>query len=402
MSQVRNGMPVIVSVVIPLYNGKQYVASLIELLEKNAVIYKENCPNEAVEVLFVNDNPFEKIEQECFASDILTVRYIPLEKHLGIHGTRAVGVRNACGEYVLLLDQDDRLADNYLFSQLSKAKVCGISLCNGYHRQSQKIYSSLEEHTRAWDYKRFREKCQIISPGQVVMRKSLIPDIWLHSILIHNGTDDYLLWLCLLKARAKVAVNPDFLYWHCEDGRNTSFNWQEMIASREELEQFVFHNKILTCDDFLVFSQCNRRGINKYRSYQRLDRLISDYQKGKIKRPHIRRVALYGMGIYGEKIYNLLRTDLEVVYAIDKRADAMLRDDIRIMKPSKSLPTVEAVIVTVPWDFERVKSELSKLISYPVISIEQILGSGCVSDDSLGCCTTVEFAARGAGNFSGN
>ena len=49
-----------ISVAIPIYKGKKYIASIIEMLEANQKELIQNERKEKIEVIFVNDYPNEK------------------------------------------------------------------------------------------------------------------------------------------------------------------------------------------------------------------------------------------------------------------------------------------------------------------------------------------------------
>ena len=87
----------IVSVVIPAYDGEKYIGAAIESIL--AQTYK------GVEIIVVDDGSPKPME-ECVSAYGSAVRYVRQE-NAGTAAARNRGVREARGEYIGLLDQDD-------------------------------------------------------------------------------------------------------------------------------------------------------------------------------------------------------------------------------------------------------------------------------------------------------
>lgn len=86
-----------------------------------------------------------------------------------------------------------------------------------------------------------------------------------------------------------------------------------------------------------------------------------------------KRIAIYGMSYAGETLLNELRnTDIEVVYGIDKNADAIY-SDIDVLFLEDELDEVDAIVVTAVSFFEEIKMKLLKKTGCPILSLEDIL-----------------------------
>jgi glycosyltransferase involved in cell wall biosynthesis len=75
-----------------------------------------------VEWLVVDDGsrPQARAAQEKIVRDVskrITARYVPLNKNMGLSAARNAGLREVCGEWVVILDSDDRLSPS-LFSAI--------------------------------------------------------------------------------------------------------------------------------------------------------------------------------------------------------------------------------------------------------------------------------------------
>lgn len=85
-------------------------------------------------------------------------------------------------------------------------------------------------------------------------------------------------------------------------------------------------------------------------------------------------IAIYGMSFLGERLVQELKgSNIEVKYAIDKNADNIYVDDLEVKNITDDLPEVDAVIVTAVYFFDEIEEELSELVSYPVISLEDVV-----------------------------
>lgn len=86
-----------------------------------------------------------------------------------------------------------------------------------------------------------------------------------------------------------------------------------------------------------------------------------------------RRIAIFGMHYAGETLLNELRnTEVEVVYGIDKNADALYMD-VDIVSTDDNLDTVDAVVVTAIAFFGEIEEMLSTKVDCPILSLEDIL-----------------------------
>lgn len=84
-------------------------------------------------------------------------------------------------------------------------------------------------------------------------------------------------------------------------------------------------------------------------------------------------IAIYGMSYAGETLVEELKnTDIHIAYGIDKNADAIYAD-IDIVSVNEELQGVDAVVVTAITFFDEIEKVLSKKVSCPVISLEDIL-----------------------------
>lgn len=96
---------------------------------------------------------------------------------------------------------------------------------------------------------------------------------------------------------------------------------------------------------------------------------IADY----FKNQGYKKIAIYGMSYLGENLLcELLGSDINVIYGIDKNADNIY-SDINILTPDQDLEVVDAVIVTAITFFDEIAELLSEKMDCPILSLEDIL-----------------------------
>lgn len=231
-----------ISVIIPYYQGKRYLPQLMQMMEKNARLLREQEDAE-LEVLLVNDSPWESIPDEADGSResrSFLLKILTNPSNSGIHATRAHGLKAAEGEYVLFLDQDDGIVDGCLLSQLRQIGDADFVVGNGYDGEPgggrHLIFADAAVQMAATELRTHYYYNNLIrSPGQVLIRKSSIPPYWTEQILENNGSDDAFLWILMLCDGCRAAVNRDVVYDHTFTGENASSNREAMLCSQMEV-----------------------------------------------------------------------------------------------------------------------------------------------------------------------
>ena len=238
-------MSVAISVVIPWYQGQRYLSGLLSMMGRNSEILRDETGKE-LEVLLVNDSPWENLEAELKkqtnGAGTYRLKVITNPRNSGIHATRVNGLNAAEGEFVQFLDQDDRITDRCLLSQYSSIGDADFVIGNGYDGEKDGgrhlIFANSAAQAAAGDL-----KCQyyynnlIRSPGQVLIRRASIPVYWSEQIMKNNGSDDAFLWILMLCKGARAAINEELVYEHVYTGENTSSNNEAMLRSQMEVAE---------------------------------------------------------------------------------------------------------------------------------------------------------------------
>ena len=193
-----------VSIIVPMFRGKKYLESILN----QAALCAEAVAETDVELILYNDSPEEEI---CVkeAEYPFRVKCFHSESNSGIHGARVHGLEQAAGEYVVFLDQDDRIAPSYLKKQLECIGASDAVVCRAIHN-NRLFYTNTHvfEKVITKDFM-VRNRNPIISPGQVLLRKDAIPTLWKKCILQNNGADDYFLWLLMASEERTFSLNQE-------------------------------------------------------------------------------------------------------------------------------------------------------------------------------------------------
>lgn len=109
--------------------------------------------------------------------------------------------------------------------------------------------------------------------------------------------------------------------------------------------------------------------MNQWVAVKQEGKNLADY----FEKNNYHSIAIYGMSYAGERLLEELKdSKIDVKYGIDKNADGIY-SDIELVTMEDKLETVDAVVVTPIFFFDQIEDELSKKISCPIISLEDIL-----------------------------
>lgn len=370
-----------ISIIVPIFHGRKYIDNMIAQLAKCA---EGSSSRYTLELLLVNDDPAEHIGR--FSSEEINVRVIETDRNRGIHGARVRGLNHCTGDYVLFLDQDDKIYPDYFNSQLAHLGNKDAVVCKLLH-EGRQYYDNRMPFEKVINREYIvGNKNPIISPGQVLLKRDRIPKSWTDIALKNNGADDWLLWLCMLAEDCEFALNTDLLFEHVVEGENESANVKHMMDSERELYETVKENGIFTGQELnnlynaVVSAEAEHIGmLVKFRkmffvydSWLRLleqDISISAY----LLQREVRSIAVYGYNQIGKRLYHALKKEgICVKYFIDMNAE-YLEEEIPVYLPAAPLPEVDMVIISLVEAVDGIKEKLSQLLETEIYGIAELL-----------------------------
>lgn len=367
-----------VSFIIPLYNGKKFIDKIVSNVVQNQKVLKKQGWYKEIEIIFVNDAPWENISQNDVQKfkDTIIITVITNRSNLGIHQTRIKGLDRAKGEYVVFLDQDDEIFDDYLLSQFVHIGNSDAVLCNGMYRNNKRIYSDENQQKEAVTKNiYFKQEVVIVSPGQVMLRRDIIPNEWKYNYLKKNGSDDVLLWLLMMRDNRVFTINSFVKYVHVENGSNTSMNFISMKESVQELIYLIKKKNFMMEEDLSIIEDAIKRRIEKYNAYievldkweKIIENIVLLINGGK----NIS-VAIYGYGVLGEKLLiDLKKENIDISCMIDKDASSYDIANYKIYAPIDVQHNINLIILTPIFAEESIRRNL-KNWDCPIVSLKQL------------------------------
>lgn len=245
MNELLNDIDV--SVIIPFYKGNKYINNTLDSI----FTATRNVPFDfQYEIIIVNDSPQTTVD--LHDSHNPHIHIIKNEKNMGIHATRNVGLNIAKGEYILFLDQDDNIAPTFFTDMIKRGVedpsadvIVANAICEqkNYEVNLYRNKFSFPIINRLFFY--INDGPQIISPGQTIIKRSIIPELWRKIYLSNNGADDYLLWIIILLKKCRFSYIHKPLYRHCYTDENLSNNVDKMKISEKEVAKVLLENNYI-------------------------------------------------------------------------------------------------------------------------------------------------------------
>ena len=216
-----------ISVIIPVYNARQYVTEALDSVLMQDVL---------MEILVLDDKSTDDSvtcvenwitnNQHELQKKSITVRLIQNQTNLGVACTRNKGVKLAKGNYVAFLDADDRFAHGKLKKQVELLEKSNACLCNtgrmliNPNGESTGVYI---ETPRKITLKTL-EKSNCINCSSVVAVRDVMLRYPMECSDVH---EDYLTWLRLLKQeKFVVGINEPLLEYRLSKGGKSRNKWK--------------------------------------------------------------------------------------------------------------------------------------------------------------------------------
>lgn len=231
-----------VSIIIPFYHGNKFIKNIAEMLEKN-YHNLDSYDDYTMEAVIVKDSLDDEIELNTKNYSV-PIKIVKNDENIGLHRARINGINNCTGDYIVLLDQDDIIEDDYVLKQLNKIGDNDVVLANGYlywkdTGEKKVIYKSVEQQKRTYDLRICGQISTVISPCLFMVKKSAIPKMWLEKPIINTGCDDAYLWNLLIINNAKFTVHDEKIYYHVYTGNNATNNTERMCKSIYEMNEHL-------------------------------------------------------------------------------------------------------------------------------------------------------------------
>lgn len=377
-----------VSIVVPIYHGSKYIPSIIRQAEECRKYVDDKT---RIELLLVNDAPDDPLNMQYSSEDIEVIT-LDTDVNRGIHGARVRGARHCTGEYILFLDQDDKIMPQYIHSQLSKIGRADAVVCRCIHENKPYYNEDYPFEKMMCKAYMLEEGCPIISPGQVLIRRTAVPEIWLENIMQNNCADDFLLWLSMAGGGRVFALNQDILFEHVVSYSNTSWNSLQMMESEAEMVRILKDCHAFSGEEAVRLDQMlykiKKKHLSNLDKFRKMFYILNDWttlrEKGRriteyLKRQGFRHIAIYGIGYLGKHLLLEMeenKDDVQVRYLIDRNAK-WIQTKYPVYTLEDELEKTDVVIVTLVQGEEKVVEELrykTRAIVYTIRNLVNIIG----------------------------
>lgn len=367
-----------ISIIVPMFHGKRYLNDILKQIDQCV----QNCNAAKIELILYNDSP-DEIIQVNETGRKYEIKVFNSKHNRGIHGARVQALTYAEGEYILFFDQDDKIFPAYLSKQLECIGNADAVVCRAIHNRRLHYTNTHVFETVISKEFMLKKWCPIVSPGQVLLRKSSIPSLWKKNILRNNGADDYFLWLLMVGEGKAFSLNQEILFEHVITGENMSCNTNTMMDSELEMLKLLNDNQVFQGEDAVWLSRLSEslrkvhiKELDNYtRSFVFLQQWNMNLANGRspfdfFKNKSIQRIALYGAGDLGKNIEFLLRnTGITVAFYIDQNAEYII-SDLPVYTKENICGDVDAILMTI--ENKALLNEILALKKCPVYQIADI------------------------------
>lgn len=376
----------IVSIIVPIFEGGKYVPFLIKIAERNFFRLK-NFSDIKIELVLVNDCPHDMISSDWNSSSI-SILWVENAQNYGIHQSRINGLKASHGNYIVFLDQDDFISENYLESQLRLIQDVDAVLCNAKEKGKVLYDKEMSQPQHVILQQAMNGSNIVVSPGQVLIKRQAIPEYWMEHRMHYSGADDFLLWILMIMNKSVFAYNHEALYIHNVTGINYSSDYENMQNSVFEMMHILKQGNFLTDKQIrkmkdtrkaahVEFIKNKNHMHHKDTCYLHLfDAWLDNVERGIglesfFVQRKLNNIAVYGMGLIGKHLIKELEgTAVHVKKIIDMSKN---EEDTNLARVGDCLDNVNAIIVTPFLEFKEIKEILSMHYKCEILSIEEVI-----------------------------
>ncbi|MFH8080532.1 MAG: glycosyltransferase family 2 protein [Candidatus Aenigmatarchaeota archaeon] len=252
-----------VSVVIPTYNRKNELLSLIES------ILNSNYPKNKLEIIVIDDASTDGT-YDLIRKKYPSVKIIRNKKNLLLANSRNIGIKNSVGDYVFLIDDDNVIDKNCIFElvkTMEKDNMIGVLGPTMYYLSDPKriwcagIRRNMVTSSTLFIYKDKIDNGKIKKlipsddfPNAFMVRRKVFYKVGLlnhKEFPIHYDEADF----CqrVKQSKFRIFCNTDAKIWH--NAKRTKFTGFETYSRTyfTARNRIIFHFKYSNLYEFIIF-----------------------------------------------------------------------------------------------------------------------------------------------------
>lgn len=228
------------SIIIPVYNAEKYIKKCLDSIIPQ--ITDED------EIILINASSTDKTEGICngYVEKNKNVKLYTIENK-GPSASRNAGIKSACGKYIIFIDGDDYIEENYVETMLKSIEEKQLVICS--YKMVQ--YESGEEII-----KRYSTEIEMLTQDDIikVYEKELFSLVWNkvyeRDIIVNNNIcfdtrfykgEDLLFNLEYIKYIKSIKVIPDVLYNYIIKKTGINKSYKEPIENRLERTHLIYN-----------------------------------------------------------------------------------------------------------------------------------------------------------------
>lgn len=244
---------IMVSVIMPVYNGEKYISQAIESVLRQKT---------SLELIIIDDCSSDntRFVISKYESDIRVV-FVPNEKNLGVAASRNKGMELAKGKYIAFLDADDYWTEDKLEKQLTlmEEKQAVLSSTGRELMDEEGILSGKLIGIK--DEVNYKEllKGNVLNTSGVMIKSSVAKNYPMVQDHLH---EDYIMWLSILKDYGiAYGINEPLLKYRVMKGTKSA-NKLKSAKMTFGVYRYLGFNILKSCYFFCFYAV---RGVLKYR-----------------------------------------------------------------------------------------------------------------------------------------
>ena len=358
-----------ISVIVTVYNSEQYIEKCIRSIMAQTFPY--------LEIIIVNDGSTDKTEEICKQLSITDERIILVTQlNQGAAAARKHGCQIAKGRYISIIDGDDWLEPNMyeqLYNQIQKYHA-EVAMCGRYdeyvdrsvpsrHGYDAGLYTKKDLIEKIYP-KMITDKNNYFAWGifpsywdKLFCRDNIIPYVMNVADNLPMGNDAAGVYPAMLNVKS-VCIIDDCLYHYRQSDNSMvhiqrdSEEWRNGFAKlyRTVNESLGLYSNIYDCREqwlaYVLFLMVSRAD-SLYKNITNLEYLFPfpGVKKGS-------RVIIYGMGIYGKRLYKFLKQTefCHLVMAIDQNYKSYEDGEYIVNSPDCiNEDDIDAVVITISY-----------------------------------------------------
>lgn len=310
----------LISVIIPIYNCEEYIERCIKS------VLDQNYSN--IELILVNDGSSDKSGEICDKYESIDNRVKVIHQaNVGVSKTREKATKISKGKWLIFIDSDDYIKNDYISTLYNEAKLDDIDIvcCNSIDFENKELDEDIrydeiikEKSIILKDYFNLKRYPCVVW-GKIIKKDILLQEEFPH---MKYGEDTYLIVKSLLKAsKVKLLKYSGYYYTYRENSASNTI---------KDIDKF----KDLIKRDIMIYNLCK----NEYEefAYSAEEKVI-------------------------ESIYGLIK-NLAILSRIqDIKESQKYKKMIKSLKVKKIKVKIKKIIIKTIWNMPNLSSKIAKI-----------------------------------------